>query len=180
MMRRRRHASHSSAIDRCCRICAAASIAGAEPTRPAAPHHHPPPRRTTRAARGCLRRASRASGCRARRVRRRSQGSCIARGRGSVPVVVWNHGAEQRPGWQPDLAHFLHRARLGVLASSSPRTWTVAGRLHRQRARQCELVALNDEHNADVVAAIAWIKTQPGIDPARVVVSGCSFGGSRR
>jgi carboxymethylenebutenolidase len=28
-----------------------------------------------------------------------------------------------------------------------------------------------------VVAAIAWVKTRPGIDPARVVVSGCSFGG---
>ena len=31
--------------------------------------------------------------------------------------------------------------------------------------------------NEDVVAAMNWLKTQPQVDPNRIVVSGCSFGG---
>ena len=98
-------------------------------------------------------------------------------GTGPFPVVVWNHGSEQLPGWQPALAHFYvehgwafflpHRRGHG----RSPGTWI--GSEH-DTAKQA---TLQDEHNEDVVAAIGWIKTQPAIDPSRVVVSGCSFGG---
>jgi len=98
-------------------------------------------------------------------------------GAGPFPVVVWNHGSEQTPGWQPALAHFYvghgwafflpHRRGHG----GSQGTWI--GNEH-DTAKQA---ALQDEHNEDVVAAIGWIKTQPAIDPSRVVVSGCSFGG---
>jgi len=98
-------------------------------------------------------------------------------GTGPFPVVVWNHGSEQQPGWQTPLAHFYvehgwaffvpHRRGHGL----SQGVWI--GNEH-DPAKQA---ALQDEHNEDVVAAIGWIKTQPAIDPSRVVVSGCSFGG---
>jgi dienelactone hydrolase len=98
-------------------------------------------------------------------------------GPGPFPVVVWNHGAEQLPGWRPELAQFYlahgwaffvpHRSGHG----RSPGAWI------GKEYGAAKQLALQDEHNADVVSAIAWIKQQPRIDPARVVVSGCSFGG---
>src|SRR5205807_1416741 len=38
-------------------------------------------------------------------------------------------------------------------------------------------VALHDVYNEDVVAALAWLKKQPFVDPDRVIVSGVSYGG---
>src|SRR5439155_14904434 len=88
-----------------------------------------------------------------------------------------NHGSEPRPGWQPDLAHFYTAHGWAFLLPHRRGHGQSPGDYIGNEHNDAKLVALNDEHNADVVAAIAWIKTQPGIDPTRVVVSGCSFGG---
>jgi len=29
-------------------------------------------------------------------------------GKGPFPAVLWNHGSEKRPGWQPELASFYN------------------------------------------------------------------------
>ena len=96
---------------------------------------------------------------------------------GPFPVVVWNHGSEQRPGWQPDLAHFYTSHGWAFFLPHRRGHGQSPGDYIGNERDSARLVALNDEHNADVVAAIAWVKTQPGIDASRVVVSGCSFGG---
>jgi len=38
-------------------------------------------------------------------------------------------------------------------------------------------VQLQQTANEDVVAALNWLRTQKQVDPNRIVVSGCSFGG---
>jgi dienelactone hydrolase len=98
-------------------------------------------------------------------------------GAGPFPVVVWNHGSEPRPGWQPDLAHFYTAHGWAFLIPHRRGHGQSLGKYIGDETNSAKLVALNDEHNADVLAAIAWVKKQPVIDPTRVVVSGCSFGG---
>lgn len=91
--------------------------------------------------------------------------------------MVWNHGAERLPGWQPDLAHFYTAHGWAFLLPHRRGHGQSPGKYIADGASDAQMIALNDEHNADVLAAIAWVKTQAHIDPARVVVSGCSFGG---
>src|SRR5205085_3601883 len=38
-------------------------------------------------------------------------------------------------------------------------------------------VKLHDVYNADVAAALTWLKEQPFVDSHRIIVSGCSYGG---
>jgi dienelactone hydrolase len=98
-------------------------------------------------------------------------------GVGPFPVVVWNHGSEPRPGWQAELAHFyVSRGWAFLLPHRRGHGQSPGDHIGKERDG-AKVVALLDEHNVDVVAAIAWVKKQPAIDPARVVVSGCSFGG---
>ena len=40
-----------------------------------------------------------------------------------------------------------------------------------------QIVDLHDRFNRDVVAAVAWLKTQPFVDRDRIIMSGCSYGG---
>jgi dienelactone hydrolase len=105
----------------------------------------------------------------------------VPEGKGPFPAVLWNHGSEKRPGWQPELAAFYnshgyvffvpHRAGQG----KSPGTYimdTIRGAGNPLAAVQAQRAA-----NEDVVAAMEWLKAQPEVDAKRVVVSGCSFGG---
>ena len=32
----------------------------------------------------------------------------VPEGKGPFPAVLWNHGSERRPGWQPELASFYN------------------------------------------------------------------------
>jgi dienelactone hydrolase len=98
-------------------------------------------------------------------------------GAGPFPVVVWNHGSEKLPGWQSDLAHFYVEHGWAFLIPHRRGHGRSPGDYIGNEPDNAKQVVLQDEHNADVVAAIAWVKAQPGIDPARVVVSGCSYGG---
>jgi carboxymethylenebutenolidase len=98
-------------------------------------------------------------------------------GQGPFPVVVWNHGSEKLPGWRPELGHFYMAHGWAFFLPHRRGQGRSGGDYIGDEPDAAKQVALLDEQNADVIAAIAWIKTQPGIDPARVVVSGCSFGG---
>jgi carboxymethylenebutenolidase len=110
---------------------------------------------------------------------------------GPFPAVLWNHGSERMPGWQPELAAFYtangfaffipHRRGQGQSGAAGPyivdrqpsklavvATGASAGR---------KIIALHEEANHDVEAALAWLKARPDIDPGRIVMSGVSFGG---
>ena len=43
--------------------------------------------------------------------------------------------------------------------------------------RASKMVALQEAEVEDVVAAVGFIKSQPFVDPQRIAVSGCSYGG---
>ena len=105
----------------------------------------------------------------------------VPQGPGPFPAVLWNHGSERLPGAQPDLAEFYtshgfvfflpHRSGQG----KSPGRYImdeIRGAHDNFVAVQLQLTA-----NEDVVAALNWLRAQKEVDPNRIVVSGCSFGG---
>lgn len=98
-------------------------------------------------------------------------------GPGPFPAVLWNHGSEERPGWQPELAKFYvehgyvffipHRSGHG----RSPEQYLEGD------AGPAVQVEILERHNRDVVTALAWLKTRPFVDDLRIVTSGVSYGG---
>jgi dienelactone hydrolase/thiol-disulfide isomerase/thioredoxin len=109
-------------------------------------------------------------------------------GNGPFPAVIWNHGSEKTPGPQVELARFYtERGFVFFLPTreghgNAPGDYIVD--LQKQILARgispkslTEVVALHDRFNANVVDAVAWLKTQPFVDPDRIVMSGCSFGG---
>lgn len=97
---------------------------------------------------------------------------------------VWNHGSEKLPGSQPALAKFYtahsyvffvpHRRGQG----RSPGDYIqdqVAQAPPRERAQL--MVELQQAEVDDVIAALNYLKSRPFVDPARIAISGCSFGG---
>jgi dienelactone hydrolase len=105
----------------------------------------------------------------------------VPEGKGPFPAVLWNHGSEKRPGWQPELASFYnshgfvfflpHRRGQG----KSPGPYI----MDQIRGGGTPLAAVQAQKaaNEDVVAAMNWLRTQTAVDASRIVVSGCSFGG---
>jgi dienelactone hydrolase len=105
-------------------------------------------------------------------------------GPGPFPAIVWNHGSEKLPGSQPALAKFYtahsyvffvpHRRGQG----RSPGDYIqdqVAKAPPHDRARR--MVDLQRDEVDDVVAALNYLKSRPFVDPSRIAVSGCSYGG---
>jgi dienelactone hydrolase len=105
-------------------------------------------------------------------------------GQGPFPSIIWNHGSEKLPGSQPVLAAFYtahnyvffvpHRRGQG----RSPGDYIqdlVAVAPPNDRARR--LVQLQEAEVEDVVSALSYLKSQPFVDPARMAISGCSYGG---
>ena len=105
-------------------------------------------------------------------------------GPGPFPAVLWNHGSEGSPGWQPVLGQFYtahgyvffipHRRGQG----RSPGTYIEAQMLGTPPAqRAAAQVELLEAQVDDVVAALRYLKAQGFVDPNRVALSGCSYGG---
>jgi carboxymethylenebutenolidase len=105
-------------------------------------------------------------------------------GTGPFPAILWNHGSERLPGSQPALAKFYtehsyvffvpHRRGQG----RSPGDYIqdlVAQAPPGERARR--MVELQQAEVDDVIAALNYLRSQPFVDPARIVISGCSYGG---
>ena len=105
----------------------------------------------------------------------------VPEGKGPFPAVLWNHGSERRPGWQPELASFYNSHgfvffvphRRGQGRSPGP---YIMDEIHAGGGPTVAVQA-QQAANEDVVAALKWLKTRPEVDTNRIVVSGCSFGG---
>jgi carboxymethylenebutenolidase len=109
-------------------------------------------------------------------------------GKGPFPAVLWNHGSERRPGWLPELAPIFfkqgyilfipHRRGQG----RSPGEYIMdlldrANQLGGPQSRSKKLVELMEQHLEDQLAALSYLKELPEVDPQRIAVAGCSFGG---
>ena len=105
-------------------------------------------------------------------------------GTGPFPAIVWNHGSEKLPGSQPVLARFYthhsyvffvpHRRGQGRSAGDYIQD-LIAQAPPSDRARR--MVELQQAELDDVIAALNYLRSQPFVDPARIVISGCSYGG---
>jgi carboxymethylenebutenolidase len=110
-------------------------------------------------------------------------------GDGPHPAVLWNHGSEKEPRAQPELARFYTQhgfvffapIRHGHGDTDGPYIVdlqkAIAEKETDAAVSRREQVKLHDVYNEDVVAALAWLKEQPFVDPKRIVVSGVSYGG---
>jgi dienelactone hydrolase len=113
----------------------------------------------------------------------------LPRGAGKHPAVLWNHGSEKEPRAQPELARFYTEHGFVFFAPIRHGHGTTAGpyivdlqneardKLQEMDAIRREQVRLHEVYNADVVAAIAWLKQQPQVDAERIIVTGVSYGG---
>jgi cephalosporin-C deacetylase-like acetyl esterase len=97
---------------------------------------------------------------------------------------VWNRGSEKLPGSQPALAKFYtahsyvffvpHRRGQG----RSPGDYIqdlVAQAPPGERTRR--MVDLQQAEVDDAIAGLNFLRSQPFVDSARIVISGCSYGG---
>lgn len=110
-------------------------------------------------------------------------------GKGPFPAVLYNHGSDKVPGWFPTLGKFWtargyvffvpHRRGHG----RSPGDHIVdLQQQFREREKDPALaqkhdVELHERANADVVAAAAWLRQQPPVNPSALIMSGISYGG---
>jgi carboxymethylenebutenolidase len=102
------------------------------------------------------------------------------RGNGSFPAVLYNHGSEEKPGTKPALGEFFsskgyvffvpHRRGQG----RSPNDSYVES-LRAQGPRG--VIALHETHLEDQLAALTYLKQLSDLDPHRIAVAGCSYGG---
>jgi len=107
-------------------------------------------------------------------------------GPGPFPAVLWNHGSERRPRWLPELAPiFLKQGYVFFIPhrrGRSPGPYVMdlleqANRSGGSSERNRTLVELMEQHLQDQMAALAYLKGLPDVDPRRIAVAGCSFGG---
>lgn len=109
-------------------------------------------------------------------------------GKGPFPVLLWDHGSEKRPGWLPELAPiFLNKGYVFFIPhrrghGRSPGEYVMdllerANQSGGPQARSRKLVELMELHLEDQTAALAYLKALPEVDPQRIAVAGCSFGG---
>jgi dienelactone hydrolase len=101
-------------------------------------------------------------------------------------VVVDDDGSEQDPGLDifQDVGAFFQSHgwvaffpyRRGTKASEGP-YWKDEVKKRPESEEPQAVVEELEKENDDVLAAIAWIAAQPYVDPRRVAVAGCSFGG---
>jgi len=110
-------------------------------------------------------------------------------GDGPFPAVIWNHGSEKRPGWQPYLAKFYtsqgyvfflpHRHGHGRSPGEyiGDLTEQIRAQEKNRGVVEKKIVQLPELYNQDVVAAVAWLEQESFVDARRIVMSGLSYGG---
>jgi carboxymethylenebutenolidase len=105
-------------------------------------------------------------------------------GAGPFRALLWNHGSEKRPGSEPALAAFYtahsyvffvpHRRGQGRSPGDYIQDQAAES---RPGGRAGHLVELLDAQVDDVLAGLNFLKSQPFVDPTRIAISGCSYGG---
>jgi Dipeptidyl aminopeptidases/acylaminoacyl-peptidases len=110
-------------------------------------------------------------------------------GDGPFPAILWNHGAEKLPSARPELGLFCTQHGYAFFVpvrrghSPSPGEYfgdTVQDYIESGADRasiQKKVVALAEESNEDVVAALSWFKQQRYIMPNEIAVAGAAYGG---
>jgi carboxymethylenebutenolidase len=110
-------------------------------------------------------------------------------GPGPFPGLVWNHGSEKNPGTMRQFdavaAIFVPAGyvvfapmRRGHGDSEGPYVMDQLRQAQAGHAAPALAVRLMEgEHLDDQLAGLAYLKRLPYVDPHRLVVAGCSFGG---
>jgi dienelactone hydrolase len=111
-------------------------------------------------------------------------------GSDAFPAVLWNHGSERLPGRLQQVAEYFvgkgyvffvpHRRGQGRSSDAGSYVMDILNREGEQRgrsARSAKLVEMMDLHLQDQLAALTYLRSLRFVDPKRVVVMGCSFGG---
>jgi carboxymethylenebutenolidase len=113
-------------------------------------------------------------------------------GPGPFPAVVWNHGSGSNPNprisrlasfWVAQGFVFFepHRRGYGLSASAGTDVQDIVDQIAKRAGTEAgdlvktQLVAT--EQLDDQLAGIAWLKSLPEVDPARIISMGTSFGG---
>jgi carboxymethylenebutenolidase len=103
---------------------------------------------------------------------------------GPFPTLIWNHGSEENPEFPRRMAKFWISHGWAFFVPYRRGHGGSGGtyfQVERSRAdpsdRDAWDVAELERQADDVAAAVAFLRTQPFIDPQRIVVAGGSFGG---
>jgi len=108
---------------------------------------------------------------------------------GKLPAVLWNHGSEKMPIGHPGLARFYTSNGFAFFMpirhghGNAPGKYIVDLQREFKEKEPDNLVAwkndvkLHELYNADVIAAVKWLKSQPFVDPDRIIMTGVSYGG---
>jgi carboxymethylenebutenolidase len=105
-------------------------------------------------------------------------------GSGPFRAIVWNHGSEKMPGSEPVLGHFYtahsyvffvpHRRGQGRSPGDYIQDQVLQARPGERAGRVVELLQAEVD---DVIAGLNYLRSQPFVDPTRIAISGCSYGG---
>ena len=110
-------------------------------------------------------------------------------GPGPFPGLVWNHGSEKNPGSMrqfDSVAAIFVPAGYVVFAPMRRGHGDSEGPYIMDQLRQAQaghgapalaVRLMEGEHLDDQLAGLAYLKQLPYVDPHRLVVAGCSFGG---
>jgi len=110
-------------------------------------------------------------------------------GQGPFPTLLYNHGSEKMPGSFPTLAKFWTGQGFVFFVPHRRGHGRSAGdyivdlqKQYREKesdpaASQKHDIELHEHANADVTAALAWLKQQPFVNTNKLVVGGISYGG---
>jgi carboxymethylenebutenolidase len=107
-------------------------------------------------------------------------------GDGPFPAILWNHGSEQHPKSGKLLAKpFVSRGYVVFVphrrgqGNSSDQGKYIMDLIHQESESTWgkKFIELQETHQEDVIAALTYLKQLPYVDPNRIVIAGCSFGG---
>jgi len=113
-------------------------------------------------------------------------------GTGPWPALVWNHGSERNPGKGPQfdsiasefvpagyVVFALERRGHGESGGDYivDQTRLLARSQGRDAGERLMIHLLQTEQLRDQLAGLAFLQKLPIVDPQRIVVAGCSFGG---